>query len=75
LYTNDDKELKEWLSVLGETPLDGFLYAISAAATKATDDDYSIIRPALMDLKRKYVEGQLRMQQLYGPLSTSRGAA
>jgi hypothetical protein len=58
--------------VLGETPLDGSLYAISVAATKATDEDYSIIRPALRDLKRKYVEGQLRMQHLYRSVPASR---
>ena len=75
LHPNEDRELKEWLSVLGEMPLDGFLHAISAAAMKAADEDYSIIRPALMDLKRKYREGQLRMQHLYRPLPASRGAA
>jgi hypothetical protein len=75
LDINEDRELKDWLSVLGDTYLDGFLYAISVAATKATDEDYSIIRPALMDLKRKYREGQLRMQHLYRPLPAGRGAA
>lgn len=52
----EDAEMSDWLLRLGESPPGQFLCALAKAVLKATEEDYSIIRPALMDLKRKYSE-------------------
>jgi hypothetical protein len=63
----------EWLVQLSNSRSD-FLCAFSDAVIKADDNDYSIIRPALMDLKRKYFAVRPRMESVRKPLA-SRGAA
>lgn len=52
----EDVEMSDWLLRLEESPPGQFLYALAKAVLKATEEDYSIIRPALMELKRKYSE-------------------
>ncbi|MGC2659636.1 MAG: hypothetical protein WA324_16885 [Bryobacteraceae bacterium] len=50
----DDGEISGWLLKLAENPSGQFLDALSEAVLKATDEDHCIIRPALIQLKRKY---------------------
>ena len=50
----DNKEMSELLRTIGATRHGDFLCALSDVVIKADDEDYSIIRPALMNLKRKY---------------------
>jgi hypothetical protein len=50
----DDRELSEWVMTLGEERSGHFLCALAEAVMKADPEDYSVIRPALMNLKRKY---------------------
>ena len=50
----DDKELSEWVMAPGEECSGRFLCALAEAVMKADAEDYSIIRPALLKLKRKY---------------------
>jgi hypothetical protein len=50
----DDRELSEWVMALGEECSGRFLCALAEAVMKAGAEDYSIIRPALVNLKCKY---------------------
>ena len=50
----DDRELSNWFMALTEESSGDFLCSLSEAVMKADAEDYSVIRPALMDLKRKY---------------------
>jgi hypothetical protein len=50
----DDRELSEWVMTLGGERSGHFLCALAEAVMKADPEDYSVIRPALMNLKRKY---------------------
>jgi hypothetical protein len=50
----DDRELSEWVMALGGERSGHFLCALAEAVMKADAEDYSVIRPALMNLKRKY---------------------
>jgi len=50
----DDRELSEWVMTLGDECSGRFLCALAEAVMKADAEDYSIIRPALVNLKRKY---------------------
>jgi len=50
----DDKELSEWVMTLGEECSGRFLCALAEAVMKADAEDYSIVRPALVNLKCKY---------------------
>jgi hypothetical protein len=50
----DDRELSEWVMALGEECSGRFLCALAEAVMKADAEDYSIIRPALVNLKCKY---------------------
>ncbi|HWO28561.1 MAG TPA: hypothetical protein VNO32_07155 [Candidatus Acidoferrum sp.] len=50
----DDKELSEWVMTLCEECSGRFLCALAEAVMKADAEDYSIIRPALANLKCKY---------------------
>ena len=52
--TFDDKELSEWVMTLGEECSGRFLGALAEAVMKADAEDYSITRPALLNLKCKY---------------------
>jgi hypothetical protein len=50
----DDRELSEWVMAFGEECSGRFLCALAEAVMKADAEDYSIIRPALLKLKRKF---------------------
>jgi hypothetical protein len=50
----DDKELSEWVMALSEERSGRFLCALAEAVMKADAEHYSIIRPALVNLKCKY---------------------
>lgn len=52
----DDLEMSEWLLRVRDNSLGQFLRALSEAVLMATDEDYAIVRPSLMELKRKYSE-------------------
>lgn len=70
LIAFDDNEIGEWLIKLAENRSGQFLYALSEAVMKANDEDYSIIRPALMNLKRKYSEAKRRLESLSSPIAS-----
>jgi hypothetical protein len=56
LIAFDDSELSDWVLTLGEERSGGVLCALAEAVMKADPEDYSVIRPALVNLKRKYAE-------------------
>lgn len=58
----DDAEVSEWLLRLTDSSAGQFLHALSAAVLKATDEEYAIIRPALMDLKRRHCEFRRKLE-------------
>jgi hypothetical protein len=58
----DDVEMSEWLLKLTDNSSGQFLHALSDAVLKATDEEYAIIRPALMDLKRKHSELKRKLE-------------
>ena len=57
LIAFDDSELSDWVLTLGEERSGRFLCALAEAVMKADPEEYSVIRPALVNLKRKYAEG------------------
>lgn len=54
----DDSELSDWVLTLGEERSGRFLCALAEAVMKADPEEYSVIRPALVNLKRKYAEAE-----------------
>jgi hypothetical protein len=50
----DDRELSDWLISLIENGSENFLGALADAVVTADADDYRILRPALIELKRRY---------------------
>jgi hypothetical protein len=62
LIAFDDSEMSEWLVTLAEDRSGHFLCALSEAVIRADDEDYSIIRPALVNLKHKYSGGRPRLE-------------
>jgi FMN phosphatase YigB (HAD superfamily) len=50
----DDTELNEWLLQANEEDCGEFLSALAEAVVTACAEDYTLVRPALMRLKRKY---------------------
>lgn len=58
----DDAEMSEWLLKLTDNSSGQFLHALSEAVLKATDEEYAIMRPALMDLKRKHSELKRKLE-------------
>ncbi|MGB7438659.1 MAG: hypothetical protein WBR26_03820 [Candidatus Acidiferrum sp.] len=50
----EDSELHEWLMQVIEEDSGQFLAALAEAAVTACPEDYSLVRPALMDLRDKY---------------------
>jgi hypothetical protein len=50
----DDRELSDWLIDLMADSSGEFLCALAEAVVAASAEDYIIVRPALVDLKRKY---------------------
>ena len=49
----DDKELNPWLLDLIEEPSASFFGALAEAALTASPEEYRLIRPSLLQLKRK----------------------
>ena len=55
--TNTDPELRDWLrwaSESGSTPM--FVRRVADAACLACSPDYQLLRPVLIELKRRYPE-------------------
>ncbi len=51
----EDTELRDWLiQIIDEDP-GKFLCALAEAALTASAEDYSLVRPVLMNFKRKHV--------------------
>jgi hypothetical protein len=69
LIAFDDKELSAWVMRLGEERSGRFLCALAEAVMKADADDYSLIRPALLDLKRKHRHGGPRPERVVGSIA------
>jgi hypothetical protein len=72
LIAFDDTEVSDWLMDLIEDGSKNFLSAFAEAVVTADAEDYSVIRPGLIELKRKYCSGEHR--QVPDPrFSPSRG--
>jgi hypothetical protein len=50
---SDDPELLEWLAKANQDG-GGFLSAVARAALMADQENYPLIRPLIMELRRKY---------------------
>lgn len=50
----DDGELRNWLIECIEDGSENFLCAVAEAAVAANAEDYLVIRPALLALRRKH---------------------
>ncbi len=50
----DDDELSNWLMECIEDASENFLCAVAEAAVAANAEDYLVIRPALLALRRKH---------------------
>ena len=66
MIASEDNQMRDWLMRLGRMRSGHFLGALADAAMKADDEDYSIIRPALMDLKRKYPDARVEVANTRG---------
>jgi len=53
----DDPELRNWLIDLIADGSQDFLCALAEAVLAAKGEDYGLIRPVLVELKRKYADG------------------
>jgi hypothetical protein len=71
----DDRELSEWVMALGGECSGHFLCALAEAVMKADPEDYSVIRPALMNLKRKYPDANSIADRVVGAVATRNRAA
>jgi hypothetical protein len=60
LIALDDSELGNWLIDLIADGSDNFLCALAEAVVTADAADYDVIRPALIELKRKSYNGERR---------------
>lgn len=70
----DDKELRNWLMDLIEEGPESFLCALAEAVVRADAEDYGVIRPALVELKRRYNDG-VQKQITTAHASSQSGAA
>jgi len=52
----DDRELSDWLMDLIADGSQDFLSALAEVAATADAEDYGVIRPALVKIKRKYCD-------------------
>ena len=50
----DDDELSNWLMACIEDGSENFLCAVAEAAVAASAEDYFVLRPALLALRRKH---------------------
>jgi hypothetical protein len=60
LIAFDDIEVSDWLVGLIADGSENFLSAFAEAVVTADAEDYSIIRPGLIELKHKYCDGDHR---------------
>lgn len=51
---NDDPELLEWLAKANQTG-GGFVSSFARAALVADDSNYALLRPVLLELRKKYI--------------------
>jgi len=72
LIAFDDTELSDWLIDLIADGSEDFLCAFAEAVVTADAEDYSVIRPGLIELKRKYCNGDHKQVPDRG-LSPGRG--
>jgi len=52
----DDRELRDWLIELIEDGSQDFLSALAEVAVTANAEEYCVIRPALLEFRRKYFD-------------------
>jgi hypothetical protein len=71
----DDTELGEWVMALGGERSGHFLCALAEAVMKADAEDYSVIRPALVNLKRKYPDADPVPEQIPDEVTNRNRAA
>jgi hypothetical protein len=57
LIAFNDTELGDWLIDLIEDGAEDFLCALAEAVVTADAEDYRVIRPGLIELKRKHCNG------------------
>jgi hypothetical protein len=69
LIAFDDKELSAWVMRLGEERSGRFLCALAEAVMKANAEEYSVIRPALLDLKRRRRHRGVRAEKVASPIA------
>jgi hypothetical protein len=65
----DDKELSAWVMRLGEERSGRFLCALAEAVMKADAEEYSVIRPALLDLKHRHRRRGARAKKVASPIA------
>ena len=56
LIAFDDSELSNWLLDLIADQSESFLSALAEVVLTADAEDYNVIRPALVELKRRYFD-------------------
>jgi hypothetical protein len=69
LVAFDDKELSAWVMRLGEERSGRFLCALAEAVMKADAEEYSVIRPALLDLKHRRRHRGARAKKVTSPIA------
>ena len=72
LIAFDDSELSDWVLTLGEERSGRFLCALAEAVMKADPEEYSVIRPALVNLKRKYAESDQEPDEFAAAIAARR---
>ena len=65
----DDKELSAWVMRLGEERSGRFLCALAEAVMKADAEEYSVIRPALLNLKGRRRRPGARAEKIANPIA------
>jgi hypothetical protein len=76
MIAQNDPELVDWIfGVVNNTPVEagGFLHAIVDAACRADSENYTILRPALVELSLKYWKYSYRGNK-HGDASTTHGS-
>jgi hypothetical protein len=73
LIAFDDRELSDWVLTLGEERSGRFLCALAEAVMKADPEEYSVIRPALVNLKRKYAEAGPEPEEIAHTITARKG--
>ena len=71
----DDAELNEWLLQAIEENRGEFLSSLAEAMLSAGAEDYTLVRPALMRLKRKYRVVNSTQNEMQHPIAYRKSAA